>query len=91
MSITVERFHFENDTNIPIIFGLVVLKLLLFSFFYILAKYPIIRNWYMAFCKTLLKILMDVLIALYSLFGFLVYSFYALVGLFTVKGFATDV
>ena len=48
-------------------------------------------NWYTAVCKALLKACMNVLISVSSLFGFFVYAFYALVGLFTVKGFATDV
>ena len=50
-----------------------------------------IRNFYLTIVKTLLKVLMDVLIALYSFAGFLVYSVFALVGLCTVKGFAGGV
>ena len=45
----------------------------------------------MTVVKTLLKVLMDVLIALYALTGFFVCSVFALVGLCTVKGFAGGV
>ena len=54
-------------------------------------RYPLVGNWYTAVCKVLLKVCMNVLISVSSLFGFFVYAFYALVGLCTVKGFATDV
>ena len=71
--------------------AMIVLETFAFSVIYNMIKYPMVQNYYMTIVKTLLKVLLDVLIALYALAGFFVYSFFALVGLFTVKGFVTDV
>ena len=69
----------------------IVVETFIFGVIYNLLKYPMIRNFYLTVVKTLLKVLMDALIALYALAGFLVYSVFALVGLCTVKGFAGGV
>ena len=61
--------------------------LLLFGVLYNLTKYCMMKNLYLALLKTLLKVLTDVLISLYALGGFFVYIVFAIIGLFTVKGF----
>ena len=58
---------------------------------YCLLKYPLVKNLYMGIAKTLLKICMDALISAYALCGFFVYSVFAAIGLFTIKGFACGV
>ena len=70
---------------------LIVVETFGFGVIYNLLKYPMIKNYYLAVVKTLLKVLMDALIALYALAGFLVYSVFALIGLCTVKGFVGGV
>lgn len=66
-------------------------RMILFGIVYNLTKYCVMKNLYLAFLKTLLKILTDVLIALYALSGFFVYIIFAIIGLFTVKGFVGEV
>lgn len=69
----------------------ILVETFIFGVIYNLLRYPMVQNYYMTVVKTLLKVLMDALIALYALAGFFVYSVFALVGLCTVKGFARDV
>ena len=78
-------------SNAPEVSLTVLVETFVFGVIYNLLRYPMVRNYYMIVVKTLLKVLMDVLIALYALAGFFVYSVFALVGLCTVKGFACGV